>query len=173
MAGQTDATKSRSAGGADIFLSVKTKRAGAIKGESIAVDHTDEIDVDSWTWGVAASSALGSTQATSRRSYSHLVVCKQVDCASTSLMSVLATNDEVKEAKLTMRKAGGGQSAFFTIALSSARVVAIDMDCDAQGQVVERVSFAFNKVQVDYVAQQGSGNRGASNSFTDELMEAA
>ena len=170
MAGQTDATTGRSAAGADIFLSVKTKRAGAIKGESAAADHVDEISVDSWTWGVAASSALGSTQATSRRSYSHLVVCKQIDCASTSLMSVLVTNDEVKEAKLTMRKAGGGQSAFFTIALSSARVVAIDLDCDAHGQVVERIAFAFNKVQVDYELQQASGQRGGGTSFQDEIL---
>jgi type VI secretion system secreted protein Hcp len=159
--------------GADIFLSLKTKRAGTIKGESAAVDHQDAIVVDSWSWGLAASSAIGATQATARRSFKHLTVCKRVDCATTALMSVLTTNDEVKEAKLSMRKAGGSQIDYFSITLSSARVVAVDLDCDATGMAVERVSFAFNKVQVDYTVQQGSGLRGASSSFQDEIMESA
>ena len=170
MAGQTDATTGRSAAGADIFLSVKTKRAGAIKGESIAADHTDEISVDSWTWGVAASSALGSTQATSRRSYSHLVVCKQIDCASTSLMSVLVTNDEVKEAKLTMRKAGDGAVDYFLLTLKEARVTQIEHAVADDGATDEVVTFAFRKVEVEYRRQDMAGSRGASHVFNDDIL---
>lgn len=163
----------RHAAAPDIFLSLKTRRAGAIKGESVAADHQDAIEVDGWSWGISASSAIGATQATARRSFKHLTVCKRLDCATTALMSVLTTNDEVKEAKLSMRKAGGGQLDFFTITLNSARVVAVDLDCDGSGQTTERVSFAFNKVQVEYTVQQGSGLRGASSSFNDEIMESA
>lgn len=158
------------AAGADIYLSVKTKRAGTLKGESSAPDHKEAIAIHGWTWGISASSALGSTQATGRRSYKHLTVSKRIDASSTSLMSVLTTNDEVKEAKLSMRKAGEGQRDFFTITLSSARVVGIDIDCDESGNTVERISFSFNKVQVDYELQQGTGQRGAGTSFTDEIL---
>lgn len=159
-------------GGVDVYLAVQTRRAGKIKGESTALDHKDEIVVHSWKWGVAASSALGSSAATGRRSYTHLTVFKNVDCASTALMSVLVTNDEVKEAKLTMRKAGQGQRDFFTITLSNARVTGVDLDCDASGQVLEKVTIAFNKVQVDYEIQQAGGGRGAGFSFQDEILPA-
>lgn len=156
--------------GADTFLAVKSKRAGVIKGESRATDHEDAIIVDTWTWGVAASSAIGSAQATGRRSYKSLVVCKRIDCATTALMSVLTTNDEVKEVKLSMRKAGEGQRDFFTITLTNARVIAVDLDCDGQGETMERVAFSFNKVQVDYEMQKETGQRGSGFSFQDEIL---
>ena len=156
--------------GIDVFLSVKSKRAGAIKGESHAAEHKDAILVHGWSWGVAASSAIGTTQATGRRSYKNLVVSKRVDCATTALMSVLVTNDEVKEAKLSMRKAGEGQRDFFSITLTNARVTGVDLDCDEHGETLERVTFTFNKVQVDYEMQQASGQRGSGFSFQDEIL---
>ncbi len=156
--------------GADVYLAVRTKRAGEVKGESRAAGHEDEIIVHSWNWGIAAGNAIGSTQATSRRSYRNLEICKRVDAASTPLMSALVTNDEVKEAKLAMRKAGEGQADFFVITLNQARVVGIELVCDENGDTLERISFAFTKVQVDYQTQKGSGQRGASTTFTDELL---
>ena len=154
----------------DLFLSVQTKRAGKLKGESSAKGHTDEIVVHGWSWGVATSSALGSSQVTGRRSYKNLVVTKRIDSSTTALMSVLATNDEVKEAKLSMRKAGEGQRAFFTITLSQARVSSLDLECGENGDAIERVTFAFNKVQVDYELQQSTGQRGGGTSFQDEIL---
>ena len=165
------AQASPAAGGAiDVFLSVQSKRAGKLKGESSAVDHKDEMVVHGWNWGVFSPSALGSSQATGRRSYKNLVVTKRIDTATTALMSVLATNDEVKEAKLSMRKAGEGQRDFFTITLSQARVTSFDIECGENGDAVERVSFSFNKVQVDYERQQTSGQRGGGTSFQDEIL---
>ena len=88
-------TGSAAALAGDIFLHVKTRRAGKIKGEASAPEHADDIVVNAWSWGVAAGSAIGSGQATSRRSYKHLAIVKRIDSASTGLMSALATNDEV------------------------------------------------------------------------------
>jgi type VI secretion system secreted protein Hcp len=154
----------------DIFLHVQTKRAGKIKGEAAAPDHEHDIVIASWNWGLSAGSALGSGKATARRSYKHLTVFKGIDSASTSLMSALATNDEVKEARLAMRKAGEEQIDFFTIILGGARVSAIEIEVDANGTPVERVEFAFTKVEVDYRRQEGSGQSGATSSFMDELL---
>jgi type VI secretion system secreted protein Hcp len=154
----------------DIFLHVQTKRAGKIKGESSAPDHVDDILVKSWNWGLAAGSAIGSGQATARRTYKHLSVVKGIDSASTSLMSALATTDEVKEARLAMRKAGDEQVDYFIIVLGGARVTAIDIDVDEKGTPVERVSFAFTQVEVEYRRQETSGQAGASNTFMDEFL---
>lgn len=158
------------AGGVDVFLAIQSKRAGKIKGEAASVDHKDEISVSTWNWGVAASSALGSTQATARRSYRNLVVSKRIDSATTALLSVLATNDEIKEAKLSMRKAGEGQRNFFTITLNNARVTSVELSCNDAGELSEVVTLSFNKVQVDYEIQQSTGQRGSGFSFQDEIL---
>lgn len=159
-----------SGGAIDVFLSVQTKRAGKLKGEAQANEHKDEIIVNGWNWGMSASSALGSAQATGRRTYKHLTVNKRIDLSSTALMSVLATNDEVKEAKLSMRKAGEGQRDYFTIKLNNARVQSVDIECGENGDAIERVTFAFTKIEVIYEQQQASGQRGGGTSFQDEIL---
>jgi len=157
---------------ADMFLHVQTKRAGKIKGEVTTAGHVDDIDVRSWTWGVAASTAIGSTAATGRRQYKHLVIVKGIDSASTGLLSALTTNDEVKEAKLTLRKAGGDALDYYIMTLAGARVVTVDLDVDENGAPTETVGLAFTKIDVEYKRQQGSGLSGASTSFSDEVLSA-
>jgi len=160
------ATSARS----DIFLRVQTKRAGMIKGEGSTAGHVDDIEVLRWNWGVAAGSAIGSTGATARRQYKHLVVCKRIDSASTGLLSALATNDEVREATISMRKAGGEALDYLTMTLRSARVVAVDIDVDGEGWPTESVSLAYTKIDVEYKRQQASGISGAAFSFNDEVL---
>ena len=168
----TSAVNPAPAAGADAYLSVRTKRAGELKGEVSAKGHENSIEVHGFQFGVAASSAIGSGQATARRQYKHLVVTKRLDSSSTSLMSALATNDEIKELKLSLRKPGLGQEDFFTITLSGARVVGLDIDFDAGGETVERASFAFTKIDVEYRVQGADGILGAASTFADELLSA-
>ena len=155
---------------ADTFLHVQTKRAGKIKGEATTDGHVDDIEVRSWTWGVAASSAIGSTAATGRRQYKHLVIVKRIDSASTALLSALATNDEVKEATLTLRKAGGDALDFYTMKLARARIVTIDISVDEHATPVETVGIAYTKIDIEYKRQQSAGIPGASTSFSDEVL---
>lgn len=157
----------------DAFLSVQAKRAGRVKGESVAQGHEDEIDLIAWRWSVSASSAVGSSAATARRSYSGLTVVKLIDAASTSLLSVLATNDEIKEAVLTVRKAGDGALDYYLIRLREARVTQVEQAIDAQGGTQEHVTFSFRKVDVEYRRQDAAGLRGATNTFSDEILPAA
>lgn len=165
----SEVSGSASAGSGDVFLSVQTRRAGKIKGESSLAGHEEDILVASWNWGLSASSAIGSTQATGRRAYTALTVQKSIDQATTALMSALATNDIVKEAKLTMRRAGGDQEDFFIITLKEARVTGLSHATSADGSTVETVQFTFTKVEVEYRPQKTTGSRGGSTSFTDEL----
>lgn len=155
---------------ADIFLHVQTKRAGKIKGEANTAGHVDDIEVRGWNWGAQAGSAIGSTAATARRSYKQLVVLKGLDSASTGLLKALASNDEVVEAKLTMRKAGGETLGYYNMTLAGARVVNLDLDVDAQGLPVERVVFAFTKIDIEYARQQPAGGSGGAFTFSDEVL---
>ncbi len=158
--------------GADVFLHVQTKRAGKIKGESTTTGHTDDIELRGWTWGAQAGSAIGSTAATARRSYKQLVVIKGMDSASTGLLSALATNDEVRECTIAMRKAGGEALDYYRMTLSGARVVAIDLDIDAQGRPLEKVAFAYTKIDIEYKRQDAAGASAGAFAFTDEVLPA-
>jgi type VI secretion system secreted protein Hcp len=155
---------------ADIFLDVQARRAGKIKGEVTTADHADDIQVQSWHWGVSAGSAIGSAAATSRRQYRALVVTKGVDAASTGLLTALVNNDELKEVNLAMRKAGGEALAYFKMKLGGGRVVDVELDVDAAGRPVERVTFHYTQVEIDYQAQQADGTGGAGYSFSDDVM---
>lgn len=157
------------AAGADMYLDLTLKRAGKAKGESVAVGHQDDIVVLGFSWGVGAAGDAVAALSTGRRSYRHLVVCKRLDTASTALMSAVATNDEVRSAKLSLRKAGGEQEDFFSLTLEKARIVAYDIDTDASGCPVEKVTLSFQKVAADYRLQSATGQLGASHSFTDDL----
>lgn len=154
---------------ADMFLHVQAKRAGKIKGEASTSDHVDDIEVRSWTWGVSSAAAVGSTEATAKRQYRHLTIVKGIDSASTSLLAALATNDEIKEATLTLRKAGGEALDYYVMTLGQARIVAIDIAVDDQGRPTETVSFAYTRIEIEYKRQQATGIGGASTSFTDDV----
>jgi type VI secretion system secreted protein Hcp len=156
----------------DIFLRVQTRRAGKIKGEASTEGHEGEIEVRSWDWGVSASSAIGALGPAERRSYKQLVVLKKIDSASTGLLNALVGNDEVKEAVLAMRKAGGEALDYFTMTLGGARIVSVDIDVDDSGEPTERVSLAFTKIEIEYQRQESSGQSGGAFSFSDELVAA-
>ena len=159
-------------GKSDILLHVQTKRAGKLKGESKVAGHADDIEVLSWMWSLSGSSAVGSAQAQARRSYSALTVVKSIDVATTALMSALATNDEVKEARLTMRKSGGDPLDYFTIKLAGARIEQVTHEVSETGQARERVDIVFTKVDVEYKRQDASGRLMTNVSFSDEILPA-
>jgi type VI secretion system secreted protein Hcp len=154
----------------DVFLHVQTKRAGKVKGEGATEGHVGDIQVFAWAWGVGANTAIGATDRTARRCYKHLVITKGIDASTTGLMSALVTNDEVKEATLTMRKGGGDTLDYFRMTLNGARVIGVDVDVAAHGGPLERVTFAFTKVEIEYQQQQGSGISSGACSFSDEVM---
>lgn len=165
----TAPTSSTGGDASDSFLHLQTKRAGKVKGEATNPGHEDDIIVIAWRWGISGHAALGGGNATERRSYSAFTIEKRIDRASTGLMSALAANDEVKEAKLTLRRAGGKQEEYFVITLSGARVSSIAQDTDADGYPRETVTIVFTKVDVEYTPQLSTGQRGGSTSFSDEI----
>jgi type VI secretion system secreted protein Hcp len=160
-------------GTADVFLAVVGRKQGQIKGECRSAGHVDEITVRTWHWGMSAPSAVGSTAATRRRVHEELVVTKHLDAASTRLMNALATNEELKSVKLSLRKVGASKDDFFTVALESGRVSGLHVESDDSGTVVEIVKFAFQKIEVTYQPQLAAGGLGGSQVFQDELDNAS
>jgi len=165
-----------STGAGDMFLMVKGAKTGLIKGE--AQDdgkHKGEIEVLSWSWGMHGKLSVGGGSA-GRATIRDLKIQKKVDSASTALMLALRTNEEIKKAVLTLRKAGKSQVEYLKITIENGRVTSLTLDGgDAKGgaNVVEHVSFSFNKIEVDYVPQGKDGLPQGGMSFQDEWSESS
>jgi type VI secretion system secreted protein Hcp len=151
----------------DMFLKVETARQGFIKGESNDEKHKAEIDIMSWSWGMTARTAIAGVGATGKATLDELRIVKKVDSASTALMAGLRNNDQIKKATLTVRKAGGDPLEYLKITLQDARITHVGLDSQEE-EVVERVSFAFQKITVDYVPQGAQGIGGGGMSFDAE-----
>jgi type VI secretion system secreted protein Hcp len=157
-----------------MFLMVKGAKHGVIKGESQDAQHKGEIDVLSWSWGMQGKPTLGGGTASGKATINDLRIVKRVDSASTALMLALRTNEPIQKAVLTLRKAGKSQVEYFKITIEQGRVTSLTLDGgDPSGSpdVVEKVGFSFNKIEVEYVPQGNDGQPQGSMTFTDQWSE--
>jgi len=144
----------------DMFLKIESAKQGPIKGEAQDQKHKDEIDVISWSWGMASKSSMASTGASSKASLHELSIVKNVDSASTGLMAAMRNNDLIKKAVLIIRKAGGTPHEYFKITIEKGRITALDVNAasfSSTGQVSETLSLAFQKISIEYVPQGADG----------------
>ncbi len=175
MPGVATGVGSAAGGTGDMFLMVKGARTGLIKGESLDEQHKGEIDVLNWSWGMQAKSSLGGGIATGKASMHDLKVVKRVDSASTALMSALRSNESIQKAVLTLRKAGKTQLEYLKITIEQGRVTGLNIeggDTAQSPEVLEHVSFSFNKITIDYVPQGKDGQALGSTQFSDQFSDA-
>ena len=161
-------------GAGDMFLMVKGAKHGVIKGESQDGQHKGEIEVLSWSWGMQAKPNLGGGTATGKASVHDLKIVKRVDSASTALMLALRTNEPIQKAVLTLRKAGKTQLEYMKVTIEQGRVTALTVDAgDLSGtaDVIERVSFSFNKIEIEYVPQGKDGLPQGGMTFADQWSD--
>ena len=159
-------------GSCDMFLMVKGSRAGVIKGESQDGTHAGEIEIVSWTWGMQARPTLGGGVATGKATVRELQVVKRIDTASTALMASLRNNELITKAVLTQRKSGKSPLDFLKITIEQGRVTSLVLE-GGEGEngpeVVERVSFSFNKIDVEYKPQTKDGSLGGGCLYSDDF----
>ena len=157
----------------DMHLRLEGKSTGAIRGESNAAAHLGEIEVSEWSWGMSAASALGASGAASRAALSELRVTKRVDAASTALMTVMRNNEQIKKDVLSVRKSGGPAAIdYLVITIERGRLTAFDIGTAAadEPELVERLSIAFEKIDVAYSAQDEKGAKKASSTFNADIL---
>ena len=171
----TDPGAGRGPGAGDMFFKVKGA-SGQINGEADDQAHKNEIEVLAWSWGMQGKPSLAGGVATGKATMRELRITKRVDKASTALMSALRTNEEIKEAILTLRKAGKKPLEYLTIKIENGRVMSIDLeagDLSNSAALFERVSFSFNKIKVEYTPQAPDGGAQGSTSFEDQWTPVA
>ena len=152
----------------DMFLKVETARQGAVKGEAADVKHANEIDVVAWSWGMRAQTGMSAAGDASKATLNELSIVKRVDSASTALMAAMRNNEPIKKATLTVRKAGGNPLEYLKITIQNARITVLDLQT-VETEVTERLSFAFKKINAEYVPQGADGQGRGSMSFETEI----
>jgi type VI secretion system secreted protein Hcp len=156
----------------DMFLKLEGARLGAIKGESQDDKHKDEIDVLCWSWGMEAHTPMSSAGASQKATINELNVSKRVDSASTALMIALRNNEEIKKAVLTVRKAGKTAHEYLKITIQKGRITAVNVrsgNGDSPAELFEDVSFAFQRITVEYVPQGPDGQPRGAMLFETEI----
>jgi type VI secretion system secreted protein Hcp len=148
----------------DIFAKI-----GDIKGESLDSKHKDEIEVLSWSWGVANFAKVsGGGGGAGKASFHDLSFTHKIDKASPLLLKGCATGQHLKEATITHRKAGKGQQEFLIIKMNDVLVTAVTEN-DSDEDRLETVSLAFAKVDLEYRPQKSDGSLDAGIHFKYDI----
>jgi type VI secretion system secreted protein Hcp len=136
----------------DIFLKVD-----GVDGEATDVNHKDEIEVVSWSWG--AAHAVGPSpggSGTGKAHISDVAVVKHVDKASPTLFRHCLKGTHIPTVVLAQRKSGAGNINFLTITLNEVFITSVT-DASDGGRPTESVSLAFGKVTYTYVPLKPNG----------------
>jgi type VI secretion system secreted protein Hcp len=147
-------------------------RIGTIKGESRDARHKDEIEVLSWTWGLSQSGGggQGGGAGVGKVSFHDFTFTHRVDKASPSLMKACATGTHVKDATITVRKAGKGQLEYLVITMNDVLVTSVSTSVGSDGDsTLESVGLSFAKVDLEYKPQKADGSLEAGVHFKYDL----
>ena len=151
----------------DVFLQI-----GDIKGESKDSKHEGEIDVLSWSWGVAnvGSGALGGGHGSGKANFNDLSFMHALDKASPVLMKACAMGDHFPEATLVSRKAGKGQQDYLIVKMKEVFVTSVQPSGSSE-HPMESVSISFGHVDLEYKAQKADGSLDAGVHFIYDLKK--
>jgi type VI secretion system secreted protein Hcp len=147
-------------------------KIGDIKGESHDDKHKDEIDIMQWSWGVsqAGTMAGGGGGGAGKAAFQDIHFTHLVDKASPVLAQMCSTGTHIKEATLTVRKAGKGQQEYYIVKLNDLLVSSVQTSgSDGQGVPTESVSLNFAKIHFDYKPQKSDGTLEAAVTFKYDL----
>jgi type VI secretion system secreted protein Hcp len=151
----------------DIFAKI-----GDIKGESPDDKHKGEIEVLSWSWGVTQSGSMshGGGGGEGKAVFSDFNFTHHIDKASAVLMKACATGEHIKEATITVRKAGKGQQEFLIIKMADVIITGVAPSGAGDGAATaEHVALQFAKVDLEYKPQKSDGSLDAGVHFKYDI----
>jgi len=151
----------------DIFAKI-----GDIKGESLDSKHKEEVEVLSWSWGVNQTGTISTSggAGAGKASFSDFNFTHQIDKASPLLLKACATGQHIKEATITVRKAGKGQQEFLIIKMSDIIVTGVHPSGSDEASVfAESVALQFAKVDLEYKPQKSDGSLDAGLHFKYDI----
>lgn len=151
----------------DIFAKI-----GDIKGESLDSKHKEEVEVLSWSWGVNQTGTISTSggAGAGKAAFSDFNFTHQIDKASPLLLKACATGQHIKDATITVRKAGKGQQEFLIIKMNDVLITAVSMSgAGDSSSNAEHVALQFAKVDLEYKPQKPDGSLDAGIHFKYDI----
>jgi len=146
----------------DCFLKIDS-----IPGESEDDKHKGEIELLSVNWGMSQSgtSGYGGGAGGGRVNMQDFTCTKRFDKASPKLMLACCNGEHIRQAMMTIRKAGKEQQEYMKITLSDVLVSNISAGGSGEGGddiPLETLSLNFGKIEVEYKEQKSDGTLGGA-----------
>jgi type VI secretion system secreted protein Hcp len=151
----------------DIFAKI-----GDIKGESLDSKHKDEIEVLSWSWGVTNAGTIrgGSGGGQGKATFNDFNFTHHVDKATPVLLKACATGQHLKEATITVRKAGKGQQEFLILKMTDVLITSVNPSGASDSPATEEhVALNFAKIDLEYKPQKAGGSLDAGLHFKYDI----
>lgn len=137
-----------------------------IKGESGDAKHKDQIEIESFSWGVTnpGSFAAGAGGGVAKASFHDLHFTTKVNKASPVLMLSCATGKHIPKAVLTVRKAGGKQEEYYKIKLADVMISSYQSGGSESSHAAPTDQFSLNfaKLEFEYKPQKADGSLDAA-----------
>jgi type VI secretion system secreted protein Hcp len=136
----------------DAFL-----KLGDIKGESLDDTHKDEIEIQSFHWGVSNAISIvggGGGGSVSKGVPQDLLLTANSSKASPKLFVACAEGENLKDGLLTLRTAGANPTTFATVKLSGSVFIASydQAGVGESGNPTDEFSLRYGKVEFTYNA---------------------
>jgi type VI secretion system secreted protein Hcp len=144
----------------DMFL-----KLGDIKGESTDERHQDWIEIESFSWGTSqALPAVQAAAAAGKVSLQDFHFVQRVNKSSPILMQAVCTGEHLPDAILAVsRKAGEKQQDYLIVKLEDVLVSSYQTGGSSGADApMEQISLNFNKVSLEYIANDGTRTEAAS-----------
>jgi type VI protein secretion system component Hcp len=161
----------------DMVMLVQTDRGGDVPSES-ARDFGDSRPRHSIAGYYMGAGQHADASSSRRRYYSAVRVVRNIDAATPSLLSAFKSNDNM-EIELSTYKAGGDSSPsalpHFKMILKGAKVKTYTLLSGGalpNAGCFEIIELVFRNIKIEAAPQSSTGQRGAVNTFNDELSEA-
>lgn len=161
----------------DMVMLVKNDRGGDVPSES-ARNFGDSRPRHSIAGYYMSAGQHADASSSRRRYYSAVRVVRNIDAATTSLLSAFKNNDNM-EIELSTYKAGGDSSPsalpHFKILLKGAKVKTYTLLSGGalpNAGCFEIIELVFRNIKIEAAPQSSTGQRGAVNTFEDEMSEA-
>jgi type VI secretion system secreted protein Hcp len=151
----------------DVFLKID-----GIEGESASDKHKGEIDVLSWSWGVAQTGNMhtGGGGGAGRANVQDLSFTKTLDKSSPKLFKSSCEGAHIAKMVLSANKAGGKQMEYLKITLSDCLISSVSTGgSGGQESFTESVTVNFSKVEMVYSQQDAKGAEAGKVAFNYDI----
>ena len=144
----------------DFFLKLE---GPDLEGESMDSQHTDEISIDSWTWGMNQSGTMHVAKGggAGKVDVQDLSLSHKLDKASPNLMQHCCKGTQFETATLVCRKASGdgGQLEYLTMVMKHVIITSVQGGgSEGDDDLFESFTLNFGEYTSTYVPQDNDGS---------------